>query len=140
MKVSATDLNRSPAKYVELAEAGETIEVVRRGQVVAKLSPASTSQQRDPDDSGAEDDDEPFGTPEAKPVDPPAKKAVTKKAEVRESPAPVVSAPKMTTSGERREEKLERLAVMEAARKEMGIKERPSPWDMKYGKQKKTTH
>ena len=121
MQISATDLNRSPAKYVELAEAGETIDIVRRGEVVAKLTPAGASVPEAHNPATAE-------APRREPVDPPVKKSAPYRGPVSEIEG--------LKPGERFETKEERFERMERMRTELGIKERPSPWETKHGKGK----
>lgn len=44
-EISATDLAREAGKYVKLAEAGESFDISRHGEVVARLSPATVVPQ-----------------------------------------------------------------------------------------------
>lgn len=44
MNITTTELNRSPGKYVEVAEAGETVLITKRGKVVAMLVPGAVGE------------------------------------------------------------------------------------------------
>ncbi len=136
MQISATDLNRSPAKYVELAEAGETIDIVRRGEVVARLAPAGTPAQNahNPDGPRTNALDIPIKEVARDPVDPPFKKSANPRTQGR--PEPKVSQIEGLKPGERYETKEERVERMDRMRAEMGIKDQPSTWETKYGRGK----
>jgi prevent-host-death family protein len=49
VNITTTELNRSPGKYVDVAEAGETVLITKRGKVVAMLVPGAVSEIVTPD-------------------------------------------------------------------------------------------
>jgi len=138
-QVPVTELNRRSGDLVARVAAGETIELTKRGQVVAVLAPPSKTPKAakalNPPDArlrpkatGDEititsDEVDDWGMPADS--GPMVHNVLTKQATLE---------PKLTPDGETQQERRERMDRM---RDEVGIKERPSPWQLKNGAKKK---